>query len=232
LLYPQPRGGKGINDIKGDPKLNSAVPSFIGYYNKNLKYTSKFACGGFPALPASKRTKLKAGQQVNVRFYTADMGKDKKLLAKQFNPKKVRKIEQARHGGGTCEFSLSYDNGKSFFRIGRYTKSCPDVMYEWPVRIPKNVPACEHQGCLFVWSWTAHLIDQYYHNCADIRLSSSVPYNKNKYPKGKIDIYDFKGYRRGVTAPGDGLKKKYQYGKGPSSTEIKDNLNGKYVNKL
>lgn len=51
-------------------------------------------------------------------------------------------IDQARHGGGTCEFSLSYDGGKSFHVIATYTKTCPDAGYEWPVKIPKNAPSC------------------------------------------------------------------------------------------
>lgn len=77
-------------------------------------------------------------------------------------PKKS--IDEARHGGGLCEFSLSYDGGKSFHVIATYTKTCPDAAYEWPVRIPDNIRSCDDPGkCLFAWSWTAALIAQFYH---------------------------------------------------------------------
>jgi hypothetical protein len=88
------------------------------------------------------------------------------------NPKpEDKKKSQARHSGGTCEFSLSYDGGKSFGVIGTYKKSCPDskftlnalccqkaklketvlVFYAWPITIPEEAPACEE--CIFAWSW-------------------------------------------------------------------------------
>ncbi|KAF9367477.1 hypothetical protein CPC16_006459, partial [Podila verticillata] len=116
----------------------------------------RFPCGGYA--PSGKVTNMKAGQVIPVRFYASGM--KSKDIAKQ--PKITsanRQFAQARHGGGTCEFSLSYDGGKSFRLIGRYTKSCPDAYYEWPVRIPKNVPSCTTKNkCLFVWSWTAHVL--------------------------------------------------------------------------
>jgi hypothetical protein len=64
---------------------------------------------------------LKAGQIVPVRFWTPEL-KDTKTLPKN-------KMTQARHGGGMCEFSLSYDGGKTFHVIGSYTKTCPDGMF-------------------------------------------------------------------------------------------------------
>lgn len=81
---------------------------------------------------------MKAGQLIPVRFWTTELTKTDKLPAK--------KVSEARHGGGMCEFSLSNNGGKSFHVIATYTKTCPDVMYEWPVRIPDNVPSCNDPG--------------------------------------------------------------------------------------
>ncbi|KAF9374065.1 hypothetical protein CPC16_001515 [Podila verticillata] len=160
---------------------------------------------------------------VNVRFFASGM----KAADLNKQPKPVpanRQFSQARHGGGMCEFSLSYDNGKTFHLIGRYTRTCPDAYYEWPVKIPANVPSCNKKNqCLFVWSWTANQLPQYYHNCADIRLTGV---KGGKLPSKGIAIVDFKGRKTGVTAPGDGSK--HNAGPGPNKKEINNNMNGRY----
>ena len=84
---------------------------------------------------------MKAGDIIPVRFWTSDMTYSQHITEL---PKKS--YEEARHGGGLCEFSLSYDGGKSFHVIATYTKTCPDVLYRWPVRIPDNVPSCKESG--------------------------------------------------------------------------------------
>ncbi|KAF9976755.1 hypothetical protein BGZ73_007890 [Actinomortierella ambigua] len=213
LLYPTPRGGFGTKHYNG------RVHTWIGY--KDSKWTQRFPCGGYPLGP---ETKMKAGQVIWVRFLASAM-KDadiKKQPKKPSSPKK--EFKQARHGGGMCEFSLSYDGGKTFRLIARYTKTCPDAYYKWPVRIPKNVPSCTKRGkCLFVWSWTANILPQYYMNCADIRLTGV---KGGKLPPKGIQIVDFKGRKMGVTAPGDG--RKHNAGPGPSSKQINDNMNWRF----
>lgn len=131
-------------------------------------------------------------------------------------------LNQARHGGGECQFSLSTDGGKTFHLIGQYTHSCPDFYYEWPVKIPDNVPSCTTANkCLFVWSWTAHLSDQFYQNCADVSIQGV---DNGVYSKAGIDIVDVKGFKSGVAAEGDGAGDKE--GRGPLPAEVKNNLNG------
>ncbi|KAF9419734.1 hypothetical protein BGZ76_004202 [Entomortierella beljakovae] len=164
---------------------------------------------------------MRAGQTINVRFLASSMkAKDIKT-----QPKPVpsnRQFSQARHGGGLCEFSLSYDNGKSFHKIGQYSKTCPDAYYTWPVKIPTNVPSCTIKNkCLFVWSWTAHILPQYYHNCADIQMAGV---KSGKLPKTGIKIVDFKPYPMKKTAPGDGIN--HKSAGGPSKSEISANLKG------
>ncbi|KAG0091063.1 hypothetical protein BGZ93_009010 [Podila epicladia] len=199
MLYPPPRGGVGTKDF------DWGIHQFVGYEDY------KFPCGGFPKGP---NTDLKAGQVVGVRFWSSAMSdkEDKGGLPS-------KKIEQARHGGGMCEFSLSYDGGKSFHVIGTYTKTCPDAVYEWPVKIPDNVPSCNDPGkCLFSWSWTANLMPQFYHNCADVTIKGV---KDGELPKKTIQIYDFKGHKMDVTFDGDGNS--HSLGPGPSKSEIEAN---------
>ncbi|KAG0050210.1 hypothetical protein BGZ83_005012 [Gryganskiella cystojenkinii] len=213
LLYPTPRGGYGTK------QYNGRVHTWIGYHDS--KWTQKFPCGGYAPGPV---TNMKAGQTVNVRFLASSMSQSQ--IQKQPKPtSKSHQFSQARHGGGTCEFSLSYDGGKTYHLIGRYTKSCPDAYYQWPVKIPANVPSCNTKNkCLFVWSWTADILPQYYHNCADIRLTGV---KHGKLPKSSIAVVDFKGRKTGVTAKGDGVK--HNSGTGPNKSEVKNNLNGVYA---
>jgi len=210
MLYPTPRGGYGTK------QYNGRFHAFIGY--KDSKANIRFPCGGFAPGPI---TNLKAGQRIDVRFFASGMKASE--IKTQPRPGS-RNFYQARHGGGLCEFSLSYNNGKTYHKIGEYSKTCPDAMYKWPVKIPDNVPNCKSQGCLFVWSWTANILPQYYHNCADIRLTGGS--GKGKLSKKGIQIVDFSPYKKNVVAPGDGIK--HSMGKGPMPGEIKNNLLGKY----
>ncbi|KAF9095281.1 hypothetical protein BGX29_009120 [Mortierella sp. GBA35] len=214
LLYPTPRGGYGTK------QYNGRIHTFIGY--KDSKWTQRFPCGGYAPGPV---TKMKAGQIINVRFLASSM--NAKQIKTQPKPTSSSKqISQARHGGGTCEFSLSYNNGRTYHLIGRYTKTCPDAYYQWPVRIPKNAPSCKGKNkCLFVWSWTANILPQYYHNCADISLDGKSGKDA-KLPSKGISIVDFNGRKKNVKAYGDGNN--HKSGGGPSKKEIAWNTDNNY----
>ncbi|KAF9950025.1 hypothetical protein BGZ72_008242 [Mortierella alpina] len=193
LLVPKPRGGYE------SPQYNGRFHAPLGF--KDSRHEMKFPCGGYKPV---KPTKMKADDLIEVRFYASGMNAAE--MKTQPSPTKQR-FNQARHGGGMCEFSLSYDNGRSFVLIGRYTKTCPDSYYKWPVRIPKNIKPCTHQGCLFVWTWTANILPQFYMNCADIRLTNKD--GKHDYKTNeKVQFVDFKGRKQGVRARGDGEKRK------------------------
>ncbi|KAG0021854.1 hypothetical protein BGZ80_001562 [Entomortierella chlamydospora] len=192
MLYPPPRGGYGTKHF------DWRIHEFIGYQG------FKYPCGGYPQGP---NTVMHAGQIIPVRFWTTDLRNANRLPSKS--------IDQARHGGGLCEFSLSYDGGKSFHVFARYSKTCPDVVYKWPVRIPDNVPSCNKPGqCLFAWSWTAALIPQFYHNCADVTIQGV---KNGRLPKETIQLYDF-GNHKTKTFPGDGNSRKA--GPGPIKKEV------------
>ncbi|RIA91932.1 Lytic polysaccharide monooxygenase, partial [Glomus cerebriforme] len=113
----------------------------------------KFPCGGYPQ---DKKivTTFKAGEVIS------DKQKD-----------------QARHNGGLCEFSLSYDGGKTYTVIATYKKTCPDIFFDgWKVKIPENAPSCDSPGnCIFSWSWINAVGNrEFYQNCADIKLEGNA----------------------------------------------------------
>ncbi|KAG0230209.1 hypothetical protein B0O80DRAFT_451532 [Mortierella sp. GBAus27b] len=186
------------------------VHSFIGYQGK------KFPCGGYKKGPV---TKLTAGQVIKVHFWNFSID-----YKKGFPPKPSDKhIEQGRHGGGACEFSLSNDAGKTWWVIGQYTKTCPDVFTEWPVKIPDDVPSCpDSDKCLFSFSWTGALVPQFYHHCANVEI---VGKKGGKLPKLAMTKSD-----SCTSAQGDGLSDKDgqdpKKSKGPIPDEKKKNLAG------
>lgn len=166
---------------------------------------------------------MKAGQIVKVRFWNFDLREDKfppQLTAEA--KKQGHKIaNQARHGGGYCEFSLSYDGGKNWRVIGQYTKTCPDVYYRWPVLIPSNVPSCSDSSkCLFSFSWLSRNVEQFYHHCANVKIVGGK--KSGKLPPLKMSWYKS---NKGSSANGDGVPKGKK-AKGPNPKEEKLNRSG------
>ncbi|KAF9356431.1 hypothetical protein BGX26_005295 [Mortierella sp. AD094] len=187
---------------------SNKVHAWIGYEGK------KFPCGGYPKGPV---TKYKAGDIIPVRFWTFGMDYTK------FPPPK--NIKPSRHGGGACEFSLSYDAGKTWKVIGQYTKTCPDIYHEWPVLIPHNVPSCtDSDKCLFAMSWTAYATNQYYHHCANIVIDGA---KNGKLPQLDMTIVDVSARRQkmNVHAKGDAGPT----GPGPNPREKELSTNGYYA---
>ncbi|KAG0218729.1 hypothetical protein BGX31_011521, partial [Mortierella sp. GBA43] len=140
--YPPAQGGVGPG--------RKPAPGFTSWIGLQKK---PFPCGGYEKGPV---TNLKAGEVIKVRFWHGSIGPDVSV----FPPPKTFK-ESARHGGGACEFSLSYDGGKTFFVIGQYTSTCPDLNFEWSVKIPQNIKSCTDENqCLFSWSWIGANVPQ------------------------------------------------------------------------
>ncbi|KAF9346817.1 hypothetical protein BGX26_001670 [Mortierella sp. AD094] len=212
LLYPMPRGG--IRDTK---QFDGKVHAFIGFDSDRA-----LPCNGYKN--PGPVTNLKAGEVINVRFWGPALP-EKYLDTLPPKGSASSQINQARHGGGLCQFSLSYDNGKTFHLIGQYSKSCPDFYYDWPVKIPENAPSCDKPGqCLFVWSWTAVNVPQFYINCADVTIQGKA--SGGKLNSKSIQIDDAKGYKMGVTEPGDGAGDKR--GNGPIQSQVQANKNGAF----
>jgi hypothetical protein len=74
----------------------------------------------------------------------------------------------AAHNGGSCQLSLSYDNGSSWRVIKSIIGNCP-VQTKWDFTMPSTVPAGEN--ILFAWSWINHTGNrEMYMNCARVNV--------------------------------------------------------------
>ncbi|ORX65411.1 hypothetical protein DL89DRAFT_207678, partial [Linderina pennispora] len=82
------------------------------------------------------------------------------------------------HSGGHCEFSISYDGGKTFVVLKQVLKYCfysgpantdtPSVL-DFNVELPANLPGSNK--AVFAWTWVnASGNREYYMNCADIAI--------------------------------------------------------------
>ena len=77
----------------------------------------------------------------------------------------------APHGGGVCQFALSYDNVK-WISIKDIEGPCMIDSLTYPVTIPSNIP---NGNAVFMWTWLNRLGNrEYYTNCADVVISGST----------------------------------------------------------
>ncbi|KAK4907334.1 hypothetical protein LTR66_017650, partial [Elasticomyces elasticus] len=75
------------------------------------------------------------------------------------------------HGGGSCQLSLSYDNGKSFHVITSIIGGCP-LKDTWNFTIPANSPSAD--SALFAWSWfNLEGNREMYMNCARVQITGN-----------------------------------------------------------
>ncbi|KAI5817188.1 hypothetical protein BZA77DRAFT_263208, partial [Pyronema omphalodes] len=83
---------------------------------------------------------------------------------------------QGNHGGGSCQFSLSYDNGKTFKVIKSIMGGCTAGFPGWVnhFTIPTSAPAANN--VIFSWSWISfNGIQEFYQNCARVEIQNPAP---------------------------------------------------------
>ncbi|KAG0005032.1 60S ribosomal protein L43 [Modicella reniformis] len=101
----------------------------------------------------TKRTGVKAGQNLQTTYHIG-----------------------ANHGGGHCQWALSYDEGKSWVVIKTLIRQClknssNGGTYTIPVNIPRTAP---NGDAVFMWLWNNAVGNrELYSNCADITISGS-----------------------------------------------------------
>jgi len=85
----------------------------------------------------------------------------------------------ATHGGGSCQLSLSYDNGKTFKVIESIIGGCPiDKVYDF--KIPESAPEGK---ALFAWSWFNKVGNrEMYMNCARVKIEGGTGQGFDKLP--------------------------------------------------
>ncbi|KAI9690989.1 MAG: hypothetical protein M1822_008609 [Bathelium mastoideum] len=83
----------------------------------------------------------------------------------------------AMHDGGSCQISLSFDNGATFRVIKSMIGGCPSTeKYEYT--IPSFVPSGK---ALLAWTWQNHEGDrEFYMNCASVTISKSSQSRRRK----------------------------------------------------
>ncbi|PLB53804.1 endoglucanase [Aspergillus steynii IBT 23096] len=73
----------------------------------------------------------------------------------------------ASHNGGSCQISLSYDNGQTFHVIQSYMGGCP-LSSKWDFQIPDSAP---NGRALFAWTWfNLSGNREMYMNCAQVEV--------------------------------------------------------------
>ncbi|KKA29671.1 hypothetical protein TD95_001367 [Thielaviopsis punctulata] len=84
----------------------------------------------------------------------------------------------AIHGGGSCQFSLSYDKGATWRVIHSIIGNCPSATGEsnYPVPIPADMPSS--QEVLFAWTWYNKIGNrEVYGNCAHVVIQGNTDMN-------------------------------------------------------
>ncbi|KAJ1971899.1 hypothetical protein H4R34_005591 [Dimargaris verticillata] len=85
---------------------------------------------------------------------------------------KVAFQDGATHNGGNCEFSLSYDDGKTFVSIKTIMDNCFLEGLTFDVPIPENAPSGDM--VVFAWSWVNKTGNrEFYMTCSDITIKGS-----------------------------------------------------------
>ncbi|KAI7834001.1 hypothetical protein BX661DRAFT_139911, partial [Kickxella alabastrina] len=87
------------------------------------------------------------------------------------------------HSGGHCEFSVSYDSGKTFVVIHQELRYCfvgkkPSAItnevsvFSYTFDIPSDLPSSDR--AIFAWTWVnASGNREFYMNCADVEITGS-----------------------------------------------------------
>ncbi|KAJ1919721.1 hypothetical protein IWQ60_007173 [Tieghemiomyces parasiticus] len=80
----------------------------------------------------------------------------------------------ASHGGGHCQFSVSYDGGANFVVLHSEMNHCFGNGLQFNVPIPHNAPPSDR--VVFSWSWVNAIGNrEFYQNCADIAITGGDP---------------------------------------------------------
>lgn len=87
----------------------------------------------------------------------------------------------ATHDGGSCQLSLSYDNGESFKVIKSMIGGCP-LTTSYDFTIPDDAPS---GNALFAWSWFNKVGNrEMYMNCAQVTISGSSSKLRSRHAHG------------------------------------------------
>ncbi|KAK6429951.1 hypothetical protein LTR95_013900 [Oleoguttula sp. CCFEE 5521] len=90
----------------------------------------------------------------------------------------------ATHLGGSCQLSLSYDEGKTFKVIKSIIGGCP-LTPSYDFTVPEFMPA---GNALFAWTWQNHEGNrEFYMNCAEVAIQSGASRKEKRGGATSID---------------------------------------------
>ncbi|KAL1923679.1 uncharacterized protein VTP21DRAFT_8659, partial [Calcarisporiella thermophila] len=143
---------KGHIEMKSPPSRESIYSKLL-QQNSKIDYdikspldpkTRPFPCQGKPAGPPVAT--YKAGDVIRVEL-----------------------AGEGAHGGGHCQFAISYDTGLTWAVIKTIIRTCMLEGMEFQVPLPSTAGSSDN--AVFAWTWVNAMGDrEYYMNCADIRI--------------------------------------------------------------
>jgi hypothetical protein len=88
----------------------------------------------------------------------------------------------AVHGGGHCQFGISYDN-QNFLVLKTVLNSCLLDSMTYTFNLPDNAPGGD---LIIFWTWVNRIGNrEYYMECADVTVNSNLDQNKQVTLQGK-----------------------------------------------
>ena len=148
ILFPAGRIIAHMNMAQPMPRGYKDLPGIApGNIDYSIKAPTTKPCQGKPAAPP--RQTLHAGSNVHTVIEGG-----------------------ATHGGGHCQFALSYD-GVTFVTLLTVVDTCLIDSLTYEVPLPATAPASSH--AVYAWTWINRIGNrEYYWNCADVVLDSAV----------------------------------------------------------
>ncbi|KAL9619990.1 MAG: hypothetical protein Q9160_005459 [Pyrenula sp. 1 TL-2023] len=96
--------------------------------------------------------------------------------------------EDAVHGGGSCQLSLSYDNAQTFHVIKSIIGGCP-IQKTYSFTIPSFAPSSN--SALFAWTWFNKMGNrEMYMNCARVTIQGSGSAKRGRYERKRQNTLD------------------------------------------
>lgn len=87
----------------------------------------------------------------------------------------------ATHGGGSCQASISEDNGVTFRAIKSYIGNCPVISASYNFTVPSETKA---GNVLFAWTWFNQIGNrEMYMNCAAITINGTGGAGLSTFPE-------------------------------------------------
>ncbi|EGE82167.2 DNA-directed RNA polymerase [Blastomyces gilchristii SLH14081] len=183
-----------------DPANTGALRD-VNYKNPLWANGSNYPCKGYLDEPFRSAADYKAGSEYE-------------MLIEQ---------NTATHLGGSCQLSLSYDEGKSFRVIKSIIGGCP-LPFKYKFEIPSNAPSGK---AVFAWTWFNRIGNrEMYMNCAWVTVSGGSGDGFDSLPeifKANVDSQTKCGTKEGfdIVFPEPGSVVEYgPGGKGPPNRGI------------